>query len=119
MRRAPTQRDAYQESSRLEILTTSPVCGEWMNWPPPTYMPSWPRPSKNTMSPGCSWLRSTGVPTPNCAAALCGSETPCCAYTYMTKPEQSKPDGSEPPQRYGVPRYCIAVPTTPPYCDGG
>ena len=26
---------AYQESSRLEILTTSPVCGAWMNWPPP------------------------------------------------------------------------------------
>ena len=20
---------------RLEILTTSPVCGAWMNWPPP------------------------------------------------------------------------------------
>ena len=22
-------------SPRLEILTTSPVCGAWMNWPPP------------------------------------------------------------------------------------
>jgi hypothetical protein len=35
-RRAPTQREAYQESWMLEIFTTSPVCGEWMNRPPPT-----------------------------------------------------------------------------------
>jgi hypothetical protein len=35
MRLAPTYVDAYQESPRLEILTTSPECGEWMNWPPP------------------------------------------------------------------------------------
>ena len=34
-RRAPTQDDAYQPSLRLEIFTTSPVCGAWMNWPPP------------------------------------------------------------------------------------
>jgi hypothetical protein len=34
-RRAPTQRDAYQESQRLEILTTSPVCGAWTKRPPP------------------------------------------------------------------------------------
>jgi hypothetical protein len=33
-RRAPTQVDEYQPLM-LEILTTSPVCGEWMNWPPP------------------------------------------------------------------------------------
>ena len=26
--------------------------------------------------------------------------------------------GSTPPQTYGMPRYCIAIPTTPPYCDG-
>ncbi len=34
-RRAPTYVAAYQESDRLEILTTSPVWGEWMNFPPP------------------------------------------------------------------------------------
>ena len=33
-RRAP-----YQASYRLEIFTTSPVCGAWMNWPPPMYIP--------------------------------------------------------------------------------
>ena len=33
--RAPTNVDAYQPVM-LEILTTSPVCGEWMNEPPPT-----------------------------------------------------------------------------------
>ena len=27
--------DEYQPSFRLEILTTSPVCGAWMNWSPP------------------------------------------------------------------------------------
>jgi len=35
------------------------------------------------------------------------------------KPEQSKPDGVEPPHTYGTPRYCIAIPTTPPCVDGG
>jgi len=32
--RAPTQVDEYQPLM-LEILTTSPVCGEWMKLPPP------------------------------------------------------------------------------------
>jgi hypothetical protein len=36
----------------------------------------------------------------------------------MTKPEQSNPDGEAPPQTYGVPRYCIAIPTTPPWVEG-
>src|SRR5688500_14028782 len=52
-------------------------------------------------------------------AALCGSETPTCEKTYIVKPEQSKPLGEAPPHRYGTPRYCIAIPTTPPYCEGG
>ena len=47
---------------------------------------------------------------PNCVAALCGSETPTWAYTYMMKPEQSNPDGTAPPHTYGTPRYCIAMP---------
>src|SRR6266511_1371264 len=34
-------------------------------------------------------------------------------------PEQSNPPGEAPPHTYGVPRYCMAIPTTPPYCDGG
>ena len=33
----------------------------------------------------------------------------------MTRPEQSKPLGTAPAQTYGAPRYCIAMPTTPPY----
>ena len=33
--RAPTYVEAYQDSERLEIFTTSPVCGAWMNCPPP------------------------------------------------------------------------------------
>ena len=35
-------------------------------------------------------------------------------------PEQSNPvDGLEPPQTYGTPRYCSAMPTTPPYFAAG
>jgi hypothetical protein len=48
-------------------------------------------------------------------AALWGKETPTRENTYMTKPEQSNPvDGEAPPHLYGIPRYCIAIPTTPP-----
>src|SRR5205823_9909028 len=50
---------------------------------------------------------------------LCGSETPTCAYTYMTRPEQSKPDGDAPPHRYGTPRYCSAIATTLECVGGG
>ena len=35
IRLAPTYVDAYQLSSRLEIFTTSPVCGACTNSPPP------------------------------------------------------------------------------------
>ena len=34
-RRAPTYIAEYHESERLEIFTTSPVCGAWTNCPPP------------------------------------------------------------------------------------
>src|SRR3954468_24732573 len=44
---------------------------------------------------------------------------PIWAYAYMTRPEQSKPEGLAPPQEYGTPRERIALSTTPPYCDGG
>src|SRR5881392_2755325 len=56
---------------------------------------------------------------PNCAYELCGRERPICANTYETRPEQSNPRGLEPPQTYGTPRYCIAIPTTPPWTFGG
>src|SRR6476646_453590 len=81
-------------------------------------MPTWPRPSKKTRSPGCRSPMETGTPMPYCEYELCGSELPICEKAYMTRPEQSKPDGSAPPQRYGTPRYCSAIPTTPPECDG-
>src|SRR5437588_12981559 len=82
-------------------------------------MPTWLAPAKKTRSPGCSWLIDTGVPMPYCEYELCGSETPICANTYMTRPEQSKPRGVDPPHTYGTPRYCIAMPTTPPCTLGG
>ena len=67
-------------------------------------MPMWLAPEKKTRSPGWSWLIETGVPMPYIAYELCGSETPICAYTYATNPEQSKPRGVLPPQTYGTPR---------------
>src|SRR5581483_6811398 len=82
-------------------------------------MPTWPSPSKKTRSPGWRSLRATGLPIPYWAYELCGSEMPTWAKTYMTRPEQSKPEGEAPPQTYGVPRYRIAIPTTPPCVGGG
>src|SRR4051794_16662258 len=81
-------------------------------------MPTWPSPSKKTRSPGWSWSRDTGTPAPYCAYEECGSDTPTCAYAHMTRPEQSKPPGDEPPHTYGTPSCDIATPTTPP-CEGG
>src|SRR6476469_7375192 len=81
-----------------------------------------PRPSKNTRSPAWRSSRETGTPTElYCIAALCGNEIPTCAYTYIAKPEQSKPPGLAPPHTYGVPRYCIAIATAwpPSVPDGG
>ena len=46
----------------------------------------------------------TAVPIANCAYELCGSEMPICPNAYMTRPEQSKPRGVEPPHTYGTPR---------------
>src|SRR4051794_169729 len=82
-------------------------------------MPTCPRPSKKTRSPGASWSFETATPAPYCAYDECGSETPTCAYAYATRPEQSKPPGEPPPQTYGVPRYDMATPTTPPCVEGG
>src|ERR1044072_2302370 len=78
------------------------------------------RPSKNTRSPAWRSSRETGTPTElYCIAALCGSEIPTCANTYIAKAEQSKPPGLAPPHTWGVRRYCIASRTTPPYFEGG
>jgi hypothetical protein len=53
----------------------------------------------------------------------CGSEIPKCLYTYIVKPEQSKPEGEDPAHTYGVPRNVRAYVTTsspvvPPPEDG-
>src|ERR1700712_3452139 len=49
------------------------------------------------------------VPIRPCAEAECGSEIPNWAYTYATRPEQSKPAGLSPPSWYGTPRYRAAT----------
>src|SRR3954452_10436826 len=83
-------------------------------------MPTCPRPSKKTRSPGWRSLRGTAEPMPYWAYELCGRPTPAAANAYITRPEQSNPDGLAPPQRYGTPRYCIATATArAPTLDGG
>src|SRR5438477_3728530 len=64
------------------------------------------------MSPRASSFRDTGVPSLYCFSALWGSDTPARPYTYITRPEQSKPRGSAPPQRYGAPTCANANATT-------
>src|SRR5919106_2034615 len=65
--------------------------------------------SKKTRSPGLSWLLGTGAPCWNCSATLRGSAIPTRAKAYRTSPEQSKPDGLEPPHTYGTPTYRFAT----------
>src|SRR5262245_17608080 len=64
---------------------------------------------KKTRSPGDSVVVSTCVPTRNCRRTSRGTDTPCCAKTYCTKPLQSKPVGVSPPSRYGAPLSASAV----------
>ena len=49
------------------------------------------------------------LPTLNCSSTSRGSAVPCCAKTHCVNPLQSKPFGSLPPLRYGVPRKLRAV----------
>ena len=44
-----------------------------------------------------------------CAPEVRGSETPACAHDQSMSPEQSKPAGVVPPQRYGVPSRVMAA----------
>ena len=62
-------------------------------------MPTWDIPAKNTTSPGRRCFRETYLPFPQSIQLECGSDTPTFLYTYMTKPEQSKPAGEAPAQR--------------------
>ena len=59
-------------------------------------------------------LRSTALPFEAriCCSDVRGIWMPALAYAHCTRPEQSKPVcGVDPPQRYGVPRYLLAVAT--------
>jgi hypothetical protein len=65
--------------------------------------------SKNTRSPGAIAACVTSPATPYCSPTVLGTVIPCWAKTYQTNPLQSKPEGSLPPFRYGVPRRLKAV----------
>src|SRR5438876_10651392 len=64
---------------------------------------------KKTKSPGFRSSCLIFLPTLNCSSTSRGSATPWCANTHCVKPLQSKPLGSLPPLRYGVPRKLSAV----------
>src|SRR6266850_1512571 len=67
--------------------------------------------SKNSRSPGITSRRSILRPASYCSRTSRGRRTPFCANTHWTNPLQSKPDGSLPPFRYGIPLSVIAVET--------
>ena len=82
IRRAPLKPCEKYGSSRLEIFTTSPVLGAWMNLSPPSDMPTWCGESaspKKTRSPGFSSERSTSVPTSTWSKVTRGSWMPAWA----------------------------------------
>ena len=93
--------------------TTPLELGAWMNCSSATKMPTCdaPRDSvwKKTRSPGCRSSIAMFCPILNCSSTCRGSATPYCANTHWVKPLQSKPAGSLPPLRYGVPRKPSAV----------
>ena len=61
-RRAPTIVPCRTESDCTS--TERPDCGAWIMRFRPMYMPTWPSPLKKTRSPGRSFQRLTGRPTP-------------------------------------------------------
>ena len=87
-----------------------------MNWSPPTAIPTCDAPEatvvKNTRSPGSRWVALTSRPTRNCLRVSRGIAMPCRSNTYFTKPLQSNPAGSTPPERYGAPRNDSAIEET-------
>ena len=73
-------------------LTTSPVWGAWIIWPPPMYMPTWLIGLwVKIRSPGCTSDGSMWVITAYCWRDWCGSDTPAWAHAHAVSPEQSKP----------------------------
>ena len=113
MRRAPTYDDATSQS-RLETCTTVPGVRRVDELAAADVDADV---AEAVEEDEVARLRAgrAGPATPSFHIAYdeCGSETPTCAYAYMTSPEQSKPPGEAPAQTYGVPMYCIATPTTP------
>src|SRR5206468_9158272 len=107
--------DQYDELRR-STRTTPVELGAWTNSSPPIAMATCDGPGsvvvKKTMSPGESSSGVTDFPTRYWSCTARGNDTPYCAKTYRVKPLQSKPPGSAPPLRYGVPRSDSAVPTS-------
>ena len=106
---APTKPADQMASTR----TRAPVWGASTIVALPTTIPTWSTVvgelPKNTRSPGTSpAVGDTTGPASYCAWATRGKEMPAAAKAAWTRPEQSKPAGPSPPQRYGVPTRASA-----------
>src|SRR4249919_1735274 len=70
------------------------------------------------MSPARACFAETAVPEFACWYETRGRLIPTFRKTYCTNPEQSNPDGVDPPQTYGVPwKDCASrtiLPAAPP-----
>ena len=114
-RLAPRNREDQYGADSDSTRTTPDELGAWTKSLAEIAIPTCVGPIdvvlKNTRSPGSSARRDTVEPRWYCSATVLGTNCPCCAKTYSTKPLQSNPDGSLPPSRYGAPRSDRAVPT--------
>ena len=71
--------DAYQPSPRLEIFTTSPVCGAWMNSSAADVDAHVAEAVEEDEVAGLQVGADDGHAHPVLRARVCGSDTPSCA----------------------------------------
>ena len=65
------------------------MLGAWINWPLPTYIPTWPTSAlvvfQNNKSPGCKSDLLTALPLLLCASEVLGIDMPSCLWhQYVT-----------------------------------
>ena len=70
-------------------MTGLDLLGAWINWPLPTYIPTWPTGAdvvlKNTKSPACKSDLLTALPLLDCSKEVLGIDMPICLWhQYVT-----------------------------------
>ena len=98
-----------------EILTTSPVCGAWMNCAAADVDADVAEAVEEDEVAGLE----LGSARPGCRSrtartSCAGARRPSARRRTSRSRSSRSRTATAPPQTYGVPRYCIAIPTTPP-----